>query len=49
MLDNERSVPMKRFLVVLVAVMTGSSLWATFGSAKPDKVDGVNVPFGRIP
>jgi len=28
---------MRRFLVTLVAAMIGSSLWATFTPAKPDK------------
>jgi ribonuclease Z len=27
----------------------GSALLGTFALAKPDKVDGLNVPFGRIP
>ena len=40
---------MRRFYATLLAAVIGSSLLATASPAKPDKVDGVNVPFGRIP
>jgi ribonuclease Z len=40
---------MKRLLATFLAAAIGSSVLATLSSAKPDQVDGVNVPFGRIP
>jgi ribonuclease Z len=39
----------RRFFATLCAVVLGSSLLATFSAAKPDKIDGWNVPFGRVP
>jgi ribonuclease Z len=40
---------MRRFFAALLGVAVGSSLLATLSLGKPDKVDGVNVPGGRIP
>ena len=40
---------MRRVFAVLLGVAIGSSLLATMSLGKPDKVDGINVPAGRIP
>jgi ribonuclease Z len=40
---------MKRLSGVLLATFMGAILTGGVAVAKPDKVDGVNVPFGRIP
>ena len=40
---------MRRFFTTLLAAAIGSALWGTFAQGKPDKVDGLNVPSGRIP
>ncbi len=40
---------MTRFVVTLVGLVAASSLPVTIGLAKPDMVDGVNEPSGRIP
>ena len=37
------------FLAIVAVVAVAMLAGATFSVAKPDKVDGVNVPFGRIP
>ncbi|MBW2422748.1 MAG: MBL fold metallo-hydrolase, partial [Deltaproteobacteria bacterium] len=40
---------MKQLCAAIIAVSIASALLSTFAAAKPDKVGGVNVPFGRIP
>ena len=40
---------MKRLFVGLLIVVFCSGLLSSTALAKPDKVDGINVPFGRIP
>ena len=40
---------MRQLLAALVIAAVGSALPSTLAVAKPDKVDGVNVPLGRIP
>ena len=41
--------PMKNIFVGLLIVVSCACLLSTTAIAKPDKVDGVNVPSGRIP
>ena len=36
-------------IVALAACVLGVFVIAGYVQAKPDKVDGVNVPFGRVP
>lgn len=40
---------MKNYIAALLIVLFCSIFSGTSALAKPDKVDGVNVPFGRIP
>ena len=40
---------MKKMIVTLIAVMFCSIFFSITVTAKPDKVDGINVPSGRIP
>jgi ribonuclease Z len=40
---------MRRFFATLFVAVIGSGLLVSFAPAKPDKVDGLNVPSGRIP
>ena len=40
---------MKIIFARLLAIVFCLGLLSTTAPAKPDKVDGVNVPFGRIP
>ncbi len=40
---------MRRFFAALLGAVIGSFLLSTVGTSKPDKVDGINVPEGRIP
>ncbi len=40
---------MRKFSATVLVVVLGLSLWASLSPAKPDKVDGVTVPSGRIP
>jgi ribonuclease Z len=40
---------MNRIFAISLAAVVGSALVGTFALAKPDKVDGLNVPFGRVP
>jgi len=40
---------MNRSFTTLLMVVFGSSLLSATALAKPDKVDGINVPSGRIP